>query len=124
MKIETDEELNFRMQQCILKRIEQFDITFSRFRKDSLVYRIATSPEGGCFNFSDDSVALFELYDLLHTVNSGAADPLVGHELELLGYDHKCSLTPVSDFYRAKVYARGRSTWSKDRTLFRTVHHS
>lgn len=112
-EIETYEPLGCRLQQCILNRIQQFDITYSRFRPGSLVSRIAAS-KGGCFDFPDDSLALFDLYDRLHTATTGAVDPLVGRDLELLGYERTYSLTPVSNLLRAEVYAQGRASWSKD----------
>ena len=91
-EIETDGPLGRRLQQHILDRIEQFDATYSRFRPDSLVSRVAAAPDGGRFDFPDDSVALFDLYDRLHTATGGAVDPLVGRDLELLGYDRTYSL--------------------------------
>lgn len=113
-EIETHEPLGRGLRQRILRRIEQFDATYSRFRQDSLVSRVAAAPDGGCFDFPDDSVALFDLYERLHTVTEGAVDPLVGRDLELLGYDATYSLTPASDLVRAEAHARRRATWSKD----------
>jgi FAD:protein FMN transferase len=113
-QIETHQPLGRRLQQRILERIEQFDTTYSRFRPDSLVSRVAAAPDGGCFDFPDDSVALFDLYERLHTASGGAVDPLVGRDLELLGYDQTYSLTPAPDRVRAEVHARGRASWSKD----------
>lgn len=113
-EIETYEPLGRRLQQCILNRIQQFDATYSRFRPDSLVSRVAAASDGGCFDFPDDSVALFDLYERLHTATAGAVDPLVGRDLELLGYDQTYSLTPASNLVRAEAHARGRATWSKD----------
>lgn len=113
-EIETQEPLGRRLPQRILERIQQFDTTYSRFRPDSLVSRVAAAPDGGCFDFPEDSVALFDLYERLHTATGGAVDPLVGRDLELLGYDQTYSLTPASDLVRAEAHARGRATWSKD----------
>ncbi|PSB64455.1 hypothetical protein C7B79_09710, partial [Chroococcidiopsis cubana CCALA 043] len=112
-EIETLEPLERQLQQRILRRIEAFDTTYSRFRPDSLVSQVAAS-EGGCFDFPDDSLALFDLYDRLHTATAGAVDPLVGRDLELLGYDRTYSLMPASNLIRAEAYAWGRATWSKD----------
>ena len=112
-EIETYEPLVRGQQQRILRRIEEFDITYSRFRPDSLVSRVAAAPEGGCFDFPDDSLALFDLYDRLHRATAGAVDPLVGRDLELLGYDRTYSLTPAPNLVREE-YARGRASWSKD----------
>jgi FAD:protein FMN transferase len=113
-EIETYEPLAHELQQRILDRIEAFDTTYSRFRPDSLVSQIATAPEGGCFDFPDDSLALFDLYDRLHRATAGAVDPLVGRDLELLGYDRTYSLTLASNLVRANSHAGGRATWSKD----------
>lgn len=113
-EIETCKPLARGLQQRILRRIEEFDITYSRFRPDSLVSRIAAVPKGGCFDFPNDSLALFDLYDRLHRATAGAVDPLVGRDLELLGYDRTYSLTPASNLVRANAHARGRATWSKD----------
>jgi FAD:protein FMN transferase len=112
-EIETLEPLGRQLQQRILDRIEEFDTTYSRFRPDSLVSQVAAS-EGGCFTFPDDSLALFDLYDRLHTATAGALDPLVGRDLELLGYDRTYSLMPVSELIRAEANAWGRVSWSKD----------
>jgi FAD:protein FMN transferase len=88
-EIEIHEPLGRRLQQRILERIHQFDTTYSRFRPDSLVSQVATAPHGGCFDFPDDSITLFDLYERLHTASGGAVDPLVGRDLELLGYDER-----------------------------------
>ena len=112
-EIETLEPLGQQLQQRILRRIEAFDTTYSRFRPDSLVSQVAAS-EGGCFDFPDDSLSLFDLYDRLHTATAGAVDPLVGRDLELLGYDRMYSLIPVSELIRAETNAWGRASWSKD----------
>ena len=79
--------------------------------------RIGAAPDGGRFTFPEDSVALFDLYDRLHTATRGAVDPLVGRDLELLGYHRTYSLTPASDRLRAEAHAReeraGRRTSSE-----------
>ena len=113
-EIETRQPLGPWLQQRMLERIEQFDTTYSRFRPDSLVSRMAAAPHGGCFDFPDDSIALFDLYDRLHAASGGAVDPLVGRDLELLGYDQAYALTPAPDRVRAEAHARGRANWSKD----------
>jgi len=113
-EIEAHEPLDCQLRQRILTRIEQFDSTYSRFRPDSLVSRIASASDGGRFDFPDDSIALFELYERLHTATAGVVGPLVGRDLELLGYDQAYSLTPASDLVRAEALARGRAAWSKD----------
>jgi FAD:protein FMN transferase len=93
-EIETHEPLSPGTQEQILARVRRFDATYSRFRPDSLVARIAAAPAGGRFEFPDDAIALFDLYDHLHAGTGGAVDPLVGAELERLGYDAAYSLEP------------------------------
>jgi thiamine biosynthesis lipoprotein len=112
--IETDEPLAEGVRADVLERIRRFDATYSRFRPDSLVSQIAAEPDGGRFAFPDDSLALFDLYDRLAAATSGAVDPFVGRDLELLGYDPAYSLTTALAAVRAKEGARGRATWAAD----------
>ena len=76
----------------MLARVESFDHTWSRFRDDSLVARIAAAP--GVWRFPAEAPALFELYRRLYTATDGAMSPLVGRTLETLGYDRGYSLRP------------------------------
>lgn len=114
--IETEEPLGPDLYSSLLDRVELFDATYSRFRPDSLVTRIAHAADGGRFDFPEDSRELFHLYDRLFAATDGAVDPLVGRELELLGYDASYSLTPAPDDMRATERARGRATWAVDVT--------
>jgi FAD:protein FMN transferase len=113
-EIETGEPLGREVQAAVLDRVAEFDATYSRFRPDSLVTRLAAAPSGGRFDFPDDSTALFDLYDRLHAATDGAVDPLVGRDLELLGYDRAYSLTPVHRVEWEAVRAAGRPSWSRD----------
>jgi len=83
----------------IAARVEAFDRTYSRFRDDSLVSRIARTP--ATYAFPDDADALFALYRRLYEATDGAVSPLVGRTLETLGYDRGYSLRP--DAHRAAV---------------------
>ncbi len=94
-EIDTPSPLEMHTRRRILERIELFDTAYSRFRPDSLVARIASSVDGGCFTFPEDAIALFDLYDRLHACTEGAVDPLIGCDLELLGYDRTYSLIPT-----------------------------
>lgn len=76
-----------------MQRIEEFDRTWSRFRTDSLVARIAAIP--GRWVFPPDANALFELYRGLYTATDGKVSPLIGRALENLGYDRAYSLRPT-----------------------------
>jgi FAD:protein FMN transferase len=112
--IDTDEPLRGEVRDRVLDRIRRFDRTYSRFRPDSLVAQVAAAPAGGRFEFPEDSIALFNLYDRLVAATDGAVDPLVGRQLELLGYDPAYSLTPAPDAVRARERARATPTWAAD----------
>lgn len=71
-------------------RIEDFDRTYSRFRDDSLVARIARSV--GTFPFPDDAAPLFDVYRRLYSATDGRMSPLVGQAMDDLGYDREYSL--------------------------------
>lgn len=73
--------------------IKQFDATYSRFRDDSLVSRIARDSPGR-FRFPTSIQALFGLYEELANATKGKVSPFVGHSLEQLGYDATYSLQP------------------------------
>jgi thiamine biosynthesis lipoprotein len=108
-EIETDRPLA-DLRGRIRDRIDRFDATWSRFRPDSLVARIADAPSGGRFHCPDDATALLDLYDRLHELTDGALDPLVGRDLELLGYDASYSLTPATHPVRTREHQQ-RARW-------------
>ena len=112
-EIATGETLDDGLRHLILKRIDDFERTYSRFRDDSLVAHIAAAHEGGRFLFPEDSTVLFDLYDRLYEATGGAVDPLVGRRLELLGYDRTYSLTPAPAAVR-EAEALARPKWSSD----------
>jgi FAD:protein FMN transferase len=110
-EIETDRPLPSDLRGRIRDHIDCFDATWSRFRPDSLVARIADTPHGGRFRCPDDAAALLDLYDRLHELTDGALDPLVGRDLELLGYDPSYSLRPATQAVRSRERQR-RARWS------------
>jgi thiamine biosynthesis lipoprotein len=111
-QIDTPAPLGAEVRDRVLDLVERFDSVYSRFRKDSIVRRIASAVGGGTFMFPDDAIPMFDLYDLLHAATDGAVDPLVGKDLELLGYDASYSLTP--DKEAAAALTRRRSNWRLD----------
>ena len=74
----------------ILKRIDIFDKTYSRFRADSLITQISLSE--GEFVFPEDSREIFSLYYDLYLLTDGLFTPFVGQVLVDAGYDAKYSL--------------------------------
>ncbi|AWB93677.1 FAD:protein FMN transferase [Aeromicrobium chenweiae] len=94
-QIDTREPLPADVEADVLARIDGFDRTWSRFRDDSLVTRIAREP--GEWLLPDEAGALLSFYDELHAVTDGAVNPLVGRTLADLGYDADYSLVAAAD---------------------------
>ncbi|MDA0181337.1 FAD:protein FMN transferase [Solirubrobacter phytolaccae] len=119
-QIETARPLSPAPRARIQDVIEDYDRTWSRFRPDSLVTEIAAAPAGGRFELPRHAVALLDLYDRLHELTDGALDPLVGRDLELLGYDATYSLraAPLPD--RVRAHER-RARWPDVRRRGRTI---
>jgi hypothetical protein len=123
--IDTDEPLNGEVRDRILDRVRRFDRTYSRFRPDSLVAQVAAAPAGGRFEFPNDSIALFDLYDRFVTATDGAVDPLVGRQLELLGYDPTYSFMPAPAAVRIGERARENAdVGGGHRPGWRDPHHA
>lgn len=81
---------NYELKKSIIKRIDRFDKTYSRFRSDSLVSE--ASQKAGTYTFPSDSKKLFEFYQQLYSATSGLVSPLVGKTLVDAGYDAEYSL--------------------------------
>jgi thiamine biosynthesis lipoprotein len=113
-EIETFAPLDVAIRQKILDRIELFDKTYSRFRTDSLVAKIANATNGGRFEFPDDAKCLFDLYDRLYQLTEGAVDPLVGERLEKLGYDKNYSLKSALTIQELMLDDPHKPSWIKD----------
>lgn len=90
--IETARPLPRDLMVQIETRIEAFDTTYSRFRSDSHVARLAKS--GGTEQFPDDLAPLMRLYQSLYELTEGAVTPLIGDALVAAGYDAQYSLRP------------------------------
>lgn len=73
--------------------VERYDRTWSRFRDDSLVSRIAREP--GSWALPAEAGPLLALYRRLYELSDGRVSPLVGRALETLGYDPAYSLHPA-----------------------------
>lgn len=109
-QIDTEHPLTDRLRAEITALAEDFDRVWSRFRPDSLVTEIAHAPDGGWFVFPARDQALLDLYDRLVAVTGGAVDPLVGRDLELLGYDAAYTLIPD----RAGLAGHSPDWWARD----------
>lgn len=110
-QIDTEHPLPDRLRAEIAALCEDFDRVWSRFRPDSLVTQVARTSSGGRFAFPGRDAALIDLYDRLVAVTDGAVDPLVGRDLELLGYDSDYTLTPD---HAGLANRTGRDSWLSD----------
>jgi thiamine biosynthesis lipoprotein len=93
-QIDTRDPLPSELVDAIHQRIELYDATWSRFRADSFVSRVAGS--AGTWRFPTDAAPLFALYRQLYDATGGTVTPLVGRRLEELGYDREYSLQPAT----------------------------
>ena len=87
--IETPHELAVDVRQELTSRIELFDKTYSRFRRDSLVWALR---QPGEHTFPADVTQIMELYKKLYDITHGRMTPLIGGMLEEAGYDTDYSL--------------------------------
>lgn len=76
----------------IVQRIESFDKTYSRFRKDSVVTKM--SQQAGEYDLPHDATPMLQLYKQLYQITDGAVTPLIGSVLTDVGYDAEYSLKP------------------------------
>lgn len=111
-EIDTPTPLCHQTRRQILELVERFDRNYSRFRDDSLITKIAEAEHGGTFVFPAGAAQMFDLYDRLHKITGGGLDPLVGRDLELLGYDRRYSLVPQPA--EVSTYASKRTSWGSD----------
>lgn len=72
--------------------IDDFDLTWSRFRSDGAVEALR---RGEVADLGVHAATLWAHYDRLVRLTSGAVNPLVGGALEALGYDAEYRLAPV-----------------------------
>lgn len=77
---------------AINARIEAYDHTYSRFRSDSMVHKMARA--AGTYTLPADSEKLFDVYKQLYDCTNGKVTPLVGQIMVDAGYDHNYSLKP------------------------------
>lgn len=94
-RIDTREPLADDVRAAVAARVERFDREWSRFRDDSLVARMATTP--GRHRLPDDAGPLLDWYRELYDATGGRVSPLVGDTLAALGYDAAYRLRPLAE---------------------------
>ncbi|MEV7972150.1 FAD:protein FMN transferase [Cellulomonas sp. NPDC089187] len=94
--LDTDRELDLDDLGAVHDLIARFDATWSRFRGDSWVCRVAAAGPGE-YDLPEDAEPMLAAYDAAALCTGGAISPLVGRALEDLGYDAGYRLRPVRD---------------------------
>lgn len=84
IEIEASDEDEQRLHQAIMRKIETFDATYSRFRADSFISKFS---EAGEYPMPIDGFVLLEFYKMLYGVTGGKVTPLVGSLMNEIGYD-------------------------------------
>ncbi|WP_324014392.1 FAD:protein FMN transferase [Microbacterium sp. JZ37] len=107
-EIESAQPLDAHVRDAVTAEVEAFDATWSRFRPDSLVSRLA--PAGGAAPAPPDAGAMLDACAELSAATDGAVNPLVGGSLEQLGYDASYSLR-AGEPLPAPADWRARLTW-------------
>lgn len=79
-----------RLESDIQKIIDDFDKSFSRFRKDSWVTNLYEHP--GTYALPPHAYELLCFYEKLYRVTGGLVTPLIGQLMEDAGYDAEYSL--------------------------------
>ena len=95
-QIEINQHIESSTQEEIKKEInttiEQFDSSYSRFKKDSLVTRM--SQEAGTYTLPQNAEPMMSLYKQLYQISCGLFTPLIGNTISSTGYDADYSLIP------------------------------
>ena len=97
----------------IIKRSADFDQTFSRFKKTSLVWQLAG--QVGEFSVPVDFTRMLIWYDKFYVATAGKFNPLIGWSLSDLGYDANYSLRP-----KAKI--RPTPAWPETVKILDSTH--
>jgi len=111
-EIETAEPLVAELRARVDAVIAEFDATWSRFRPDSLVSRLAAS--GGSLETPGDAAPMLDAYRELSDATAGAVNPLIGQSLNALGYDAAYSLA-AQDPEPAPAEWQSILTWDEER---------
>jgi len=86
----------------IMKRIDEFDMTYSRFKNESVIMKL--SREGGEVLLPDDAEKMLSLYKKVYDISLGLVTPLVGQTLVDMGYDQNYSLQRKSEISKPLLW--------------------
>ncbi|WP_146361505.1 FAD:protein FMN transferase [Arthrobacter yangruifuii] len=109
--LSTAEPLAPETQAAVAELVDGYDRTYSRFRSDSTVARMARA--AGNWKLPASAAPLLTLFDALQRLTDGAVNPLVGRSLEVLGYDAGYSFQPSGPPLRAAGW-KDTVSWTAD----------
>lgn len=78
----------------LLQAVEEYDVSYSRFRPDSRIAELARA--AGTVTLPDHAERLGSVFRTLHRLSGGSMTPLVGGSLEQLGYGADYALVPAA----------------------------
>lgn len=91
-KIDLPDSVPVSFEQDIHDTIEAYDKVYSRFRIDSIMWKL--SQKAGVLPFDQQAKELFTFYKTLYDRTDGLVTPLIGQTLAQAGYDHTYSFIP------------------------------
>ena len=99
------------VEHAVRERIETFDKTYSRFRPDSLVTKMAQ--QAGAYELPADAYEMLKFYEQLYASTKGLVTPLIGQVMSDAGYDAGYSfqekpLLPPPRWEEVITYSRER----------------
>jgi len=97
---DTDPQKREFLLEKIIALIENFDKTYSRFRPDSLITKMAT--KRGKYLLPKNAEKMFTLYKDLYELTNYSFTPLIGQVLVDAGYDAAYSLLPKKLYHPPK----------------------
>ncbi len=87
---ECSDEVFDGLSKTIIEQSQEFDRTYSRFKKTSLIWEL--SQKQGVVPVPKDLIDMLRLYERLFDCSRGQCNPLVGFAISDLGYDAEYSL--------------------------------
>ncbi len=102
----------------IQNRISEFDLSYSRFRSDSIVSKMAKY--AGEYELPVDADKMISLYRKMYETTDGLVTPLIGNVLEDIGYDAQYSLKENNP-QKPKIWDEVMSWKNPKLTLFEPV---
>jgi len=84
--------ISLSLEQRVHSELKDIDRVWSRFRKDSLVTKMAH--EKGNYLLDAADLSLLQWYEALYLATNGLVSPLIGHTISDAGYDASYRLSP------------------------------